>query len=715
MTLQGLAAHPRDRFGIAALVFYGFLSVAFIGRGLAGHFFDSYIGRTADPSVYMWFLVWWPHALAHRLNPFITRALWAPAGFNVTWTTGIPLAAIAAAPLTAAFGPVAAYNALCLVAPTLAAWICFLLCRQITGKYWPALAGGYVFGFSAYMLAESRAHLVLVLVFPAPLALWLVTQRLREKIRPAAFAMLLALTLVAEFLISLELCATIAVFGAIAFMLALAFTEGAARERIRALIRPIAAAYAMMGAVVLPYVWFFLQPGFPRGMVNSSTAYSSDLVNFIVPTSVNEIGAAGPLEWIARRFPSNPFEAGSYFGIPLLIVAASFALSRWREPLARVLTLFLAIACVLTLGPRLHIAGVTLFGMPWKLATMLPLLRDALPARFAMYAFAALAIILAIWLSDETIAPALRIAAAIAIVIFSLPNLSAAFWIRPAGTPAFFTTSQYRKYLRPDENVLVLPYGITGNSMLWQAETDMYFRMPGGWTSVTPREFEGWPIIDALLTGTRIPDAVAQMSAFMAAHRISAVIAAGGALRVWAPILAALDPSPLRTGGVWLYRPSPTVLARYRDLDAVELQRRNNQERFAALLAAARGWLDRGGNLAALTPMRVQDIGLLPPQWVAEPAVRTRNGLYLGPWPGGKIAVGVVGSYDALRPLIARYRNYASEIFFPFPRQLSDPPHGDTFMRQLVMVFDRESLARVAAMPRLIESASDPAAAATVP
>jgi hypothetical protein len=462
----------------------------------------------------------------------------------------------------------------------------------------------------------------------------------------------------------------------------------------------------MMGTIALPYLWVFLRPGFPRGMVNSPTAYSSDLVNFVVPTATNQIGATAPLERIARRFPGNHLEAGACFGIPLLIVAAHFAFSRWREPFTRTLVSFLAAACVLTLGPRLHIAGVTLFGMPWKVAMMLPLIRDALPARFAMYAFVVLAIILAVWLSDDAIPAPARIAAVIAIVIFSLPNLSAGFWIRPANTPAFFISGEYRKRLRRDENVLVLPYGIAGNSMLWQAQTAMYFRMAGGWTSITPREFESWPIVDALLTGTRIPDAVAQMGAFLAAHRVTAVIVAGDAPSVWAPTLAALDPAPLRTGGVWLYRQSPAALARYQDLDAIELQRRNNQERFAALLAAAQGWLDRGGNPAALTPMRAQDASLLPPRWVTEPDVRTRNGLYLGSWPGGKIAVGVVGSYDALTPLIERYRNYASEILFPFPKRFSDPPRGDTFMRQLVMVFDRASLARAAMATRPVEPAS---------
>lgn len=57
--------------------------------------------------------------------------------------------------MTTTAGPVVAYNILALLAPALAAWGCFMLCRGLTGEFRPALAGGYVFGFSTYVLAVS--------------------------------------------------------------------------------------------------------------------------------------------------------------------------------------------------------------------------------------------------------------------------------------------------------------------------------------------------------------------------------------------------------------------------------------------------------------------------------------------------------------------------------------------------------------------------------
>jgi hypothetical protein len=250
--------------------------------------------------------------------------------------------------------------------------------------------------------------------------------------------------------------------------------------------------------------------------------------------------------------------------------------------------------------------------------------------------------------------------------------------------------------LQRNENVIALPYGISGSSMLWQATTGFYFRMAGGWTSVTPREFQRWPIVGALLTTTYIPDAPIQLRAFMATHDVRAVIVDDGEADFWATMLSPLDPAPARAGGVTIYRPRADVLKPYRGATALEMERRNNETRFVTLLAAANSYLAENRDVAELTPMRAQQLRLLPQGWVKDPDVRTNNGLYLGPWSSSGVALGVVGTYEALQSLIAKYRNESTQIFFPFPRQLTQPPQGDTFMRLLVMVFDRKGLTSAA-------------------
>ncbi len=91
-----------------------------------------------------------------------------------------------------------------------------------------------------------------------------------------------------------------------------------------------------------------------------------------------------------------------------------------------------------------------------------------------------------------------------------------------------------------------------------------------------------------------------------------------------------------------------------RDKTALEMERLDAETRFDTLVAAARKYLADGRDPASLTPLAVQKLGLLPPNWVSDPDVATNNGLWLGPRDGGLIGVGVVGSYEALAPLMER-------------------------------------------------------------
>ncbi|MGH8012990.1 MAG: hypothetical protein ACREQ4_10860 [Candidatus Binataceae bacterium] len=701
------AALPResawqDRFGLFSFAIYLALAILFFARALNDPS-RIYIGRTADPSVYMWSMVWWPHALLNRLNPFITQAVWAPSGFNLTWTTSMPLASLLMAPLTWHFGPVAAYNVLCLLSPALAGWAAFLLCREAGAEYWPALAGGYLFGFSAYMLAELRAHVVLALVFPVALAAWLMLRRLRQRIGIRAFVIALALVLIAEAGFELELFATMSLFGGCALLIGHGFADSQTRIRIRGLILPLVCSYAIVAVLMMPYLYYFFQPGFPRVPINSPKAYSTDLLNLFIPTTVNQLGTLGIFKNMARHFPGALIETGGYIGLPLMAVAAAFLYLRRHTRASKALIVFLIVTLIAALGPRLHLDGWVLFGLPWKIAGHVPLIDNALPARFMLFAFLALAVVLAQWLSDRGPNLWVRIAGIVLIAASMLPNLSAGFWTRAANTPAFFTSGLYRNQLARDENVIVLPYGASGNSMLWQAETHMYFRMAGGWTSITPRAFESWPIVDALWSDTSLPDGAMQLKAFMAAHDVSAVLVADSERNLWVPLLDSLDPSPRDFGGITVYRPAPATLNQWRAASAFQMQRVATAARLKELVVAAQKYLANGGDPHKLTPIAVERLGLLPPGRVpigahADGSVRTHNGLYLGPWKNGRIAVGVTGSYAVLKPLIERLRGVASQVYYPFPHELGKRPRGDTFMRMLVMTFAPRSLPPAAAL-----------------
>ena len=154
--------HTGDPYGLLAFAIYLTFSLLIFGRALLGHFRDLHIGMSPDPSLFTWFVVWWPYALVHRLSPLFTDLIWAPNGFNLAWTTGVPLPSFLIWPLTATVGPVAAFNVLCLASLPLSGWSAFVLCRYICRCWWPSLVGGYIFGFSAYMLCQqSCGHLMM--------------------------------------------------------------------------------------------------------------------------------------------------------------------------------------------------------------------------------------------------------------------------------------------------------------------------------------------------------------------------------------------------------------------------------------------------------------------------------------------------------------------------------------------------------------------------
>ena len=500
----------------------------FFGRVLFKGFSSFYIGMSGDPAAMMWFLVWWPHAIAQGLNPMLTHALWAPHGLNLAWQTCIPLACLLVSPITLALGPVASFNLLCLISLPVNAWCAFILCRYLTQNYWTSSLGGYVFGFSAYMVGQlTFGHLSLLLIFPVPLAVYLASRRLDGAMTARRFASILAVLLVTQFLLSIEIFATMTMFAAFAWLLGLGLSTGEMKERLVGLLKPIACSYGIALILVSPYLYYFFAFDFTLQPINSVTKYSADLLNFIIPTQANALGQIPFLKLISVAFNGGEIEeAGACLSLPLIAIAALFAFRHRCGLLGKGLVECLQVTIVLSPGPVLHVAGSEFqISLPWLPFSHLPIINSALPVRFSMYSFLILTLIVSLWLASADIGRAVKIGVAIVIIAFNLPNLSGAFWIRAVNTPAFFSTGLYRHYLQRDEIVVVLPFADAGNAVLWQAQTQMHFRMAEGFP-LRPLEFHLWPIVGAFYQRYYVPEAPAQLKAFLAAHSVAAIIVA---------------------------------------------------------------------------------------------------------------------------------------------------------------------------------------------
>jgi hypothetical protein len=683
--------------GLAAFAVYLGLAVLFFARGLFGRFSTAYIGKDVDPQLLMWLMAWWPHAIRHGLNPLHTRAVWAPHGVNLAWTTCMPLLSLVLAPVVIAMGPVFAYNLSCLLAVALAGWCAFILCRYVSGAYWPSLIGGYVFGFSAYMLGQAAAHLDLLLVFPAPLFAWLLIRGFRADISQRAFAAGLVIVLTAEFLLFVELFATMTLFAAIALLTLLVVGSRAEKARAVALLPTVALSYAIVALLLSPYLYCMVALGYEPGASHPPLLYSTDILNLFIPTATMELGHLAQLRAITGRFLGYIYEAGGYIGIPLMLIVAAFARRR-------------------SLGPFLIVAGRPLLLAPGAVLLIVPLIGKALPARLMLYAFLALAPMTAMWLSASAAPGWIRLSVATAAVFLMLPNLSARFWTTAIDLPPFFRDGLYTKYLARGETVVVLPYGYNGNSMFWQLESNWYFRMAGGNVGPPPLGFRRWPAVRAFyrLDTVALPAAGDQLRAFLAAHHATAILVDDRKAELWRPLMVTLGVTPVRAGGMTIYRVPPAELAPWTNVPALEMAARADRARFAALLLATEAWLHTGHSPASFTPGEVLKAQALPPGWVVVPRKiqppfaegginlprRSPNPhlfaeMWLSEDERGRVKIGVEGWYPALRAVLNEYRADAIDFV---PRDLARAPQGaaDDRFGKLVMTFNAEGLERAA-------------------
>ncbi|MBF6560984.1 MAG: hypothetical protein IVW56_11890 [Candidatus Binataceae bacterium] len=735
MELRCVATRGADPLGAGAFLIYLAVSVLTLGRSLIAQPAARYIGNGVDPSQFMWYLRWWPYAIAHGLNPFLPRIIWPPGGVNIAWAASIPLPSILAYPLTATIGIVPTFNLLCLICPALAGWAAFLVCRLVSRSYWPSLLGGFIFGFSAHMLGKSFGNLNDAIVFPVPLALYLAILWYVERIATRTFVLLLSALLIIQFLCFIETFATMSLFGGLALMLALGLYEGDERKRLVAMIAPLAMSYAFAIIVISPYIYFLFAHRMRSAEIMPAYAYSIDPVNFLIPSPLNELGRISMFVHLSSFYVGGLMESGGYLGPALIVIAVLFARRYWREKRGRLMVDLLILMLVFAMGPRLHVLDdITQVALPWAPFVALPFIQKALPARFMLYATLDLAIMAALWLSTLDARPIAKVTIAAFTVFLSLPNLSANYWTVETGIPQFFLAGLYRRYLTPGENVIIIPYGVNGDAMLWQATANMYFKMVQGWTGFpeAPAEFENWPIMDALLRNVEIPDFGIQLKAFLAAYHISTVIVVQGGMCTWqylptrfaprtwsrAPIsehdsmlwtrwLATLGVTPIRVGGVMLYRTPAQILASHDHPDVIALKASEEMQRFPVILKAAARYLDEGRDLNDLSPMHAMELHLLPPDWISQDVLYPNpesapllSNLLVGSADNGKIAVGVVAPYQALVPVLAKYGASASAVTYlsmDTPHVVVKDPAATSEPLLMIVTFDRKSLLAEAA------------------
>ena len=323
------------RTSIGALALYVAISCAYYGWWLLPHPGRMLIGdpNQSDAEIFIWSFAWWPHAVLDWTNPFFSRAIYAPTGINLAQITSVPALAAAFSPVTLLYGPTASFNLASVVLPALAAWTAFLLCRAVSGSFWAGVFGGYLFGFSSFMLAHERwGQLNQTASFVLPLIALVLLRHLRGEIGGRALVWRLGVLVALQAYISTETAVTMGLVLLLGLALA-ALLVAQARPAIRSAIRPVAAACLLAAVLTAPLLYYSLT-GFNRESVFAERM-RIDLLNLVVPTEV--IGLGGErFHGLDARLAGGPPERSLYLGLALLVILAlaSRQVRRRRHPVA---------------------------------------------------------------------------------------------------------------------------------------------------------------------------------------------------------------------------------------------------------------------------------------------------------------------------------------------------------------------------------------------
>ncbi len=444
----------------------------------------SLIGTPKDPKLFVWYLGWLPHELAQGHNPLFTDHLSYPAGVNLMWNTSMIFPSLLLWPVTAAFGPVVAYNLLITAGIALSAWFAFLAARRFLDSGLACFIAGLLYGFSPALIAQALGHPhVVVALFP-PVALLLGHEILvRRRMNPVVAGALAGVAAALQLLTGEELLAMTLLVAAFGVGEVALMHRDQVRPRLPAAAKAAGAAIVSFAVIAAyPLGFQFFGPQTVSGNVQQPDVYVSDLLAFAVPSSL-------------IHFTGNVTESGAYIGLPLLVLfGAGLVLGR-KQAWIRWTGWMTLIVAVLSLGPHLHVNGnVTPAWLPWAAVAKLPLMGSALPARLMVIGWLGVALVVgaiaAVAIKGSRrwrIATGVTLIAGLAVIFPSVPYPSVS-----ATVPAYFGPGGDVEKVAPGSVVLITPFSSkeSTDAMLWQAAANYRFRMPEG-DAFTPGPYLG--------------------------------------------------------------------------------------------------------------------------------------------------------------------------------------------------------------------------------
>jgi hypothetical protein len=325
--------------------------------------FHTIVGAEGDNLYYVRQFWWMKHALLdlHR-SPFFDPFSYFPVGYALSGGELTPINTVLGLPITAAAGPIAAYNGVVLASFLLTGWATYAWAYRVSGTRAGAILAAIVAQMAPYRLAHAAGHLPLISTEGFPLVLWSFEEYLaarREDLssRSRRWAVALGLSLVVVALSSWYYAYSLALLLPLYGWLRMRTVPGLWRSRgwWGGLMLSVGIALTFVTPFAVPYIRAALAGGMRRSFYEM-LSWSLNFYDFFIPN------VAHPW-WSAPMRVGFPKEAAQWaersvsLGYVALILAGVGLYERRRGARSAVVPALVCVGIVsalVALGPLLH-------------------------------------------------------------------------------------------------------------------------------------------------------------------------------------------------------------------------------------------------------------------------------------------------------------------------------------------------------------------------
>jgi hypothetical protein len=442
-----------------------------------------------DHGFFQWVLAHGARVVTDGAYPFVSDRMNVPAGVNLMANTSVLGLGVPMAPVTILFGPQASFAVLLVLglAGTAFAWF-WLLSRHLVRSRPAAFVGGAFCGFAPGLVSHAQGHVNWTAQFLVPLLVWR-TLELRVPGRAGRNGAVLGALIACQAFINEE----VLFYTALTCAVFIAARAGVGWRTVRPAVRPFAAGLGvatLVATAALAYpLWVqFFGPQSYRGVPDGAKNISSDLASYWAFARLSVAGDAAT----AAPISQGPAEENTFFGWPLLLLAAGTVGWLWRSATVRAAAVTGVAFAALSLGPEIVVNGrhTGVYG-PWRYLADLPLFDAVVPTRFGLVLVPILGLLIALLLDRLRAAggrrvrglPIRRLGYA-AVFAALVPLVPTPLPVGPTpDLPAFVAAGTWRRYVPPGRSIVLvpLPNDLYQAGMRWSARSRLEFPIAGGY------------------------------------------------------------------------------------------------------------------------------------------------------------------------------------------------------------------------------------------